>query len=416
MSTFATNQSATRTRLVTGALVVGVSLLGLTACELPTSSTVVRSSSATPVDKNTTTTSVPATSTTAPAPASSAPPILLPMPTTAPAPATTLPAPLPAAVPPVEVPAGSLDLGNGVFVPVSVGWTGTLSNGIVELSDGTVDVLLQVLRRQPGEDPEVVVDEHVASAIDPVGTVNSGPVTMRWSTETHRPAMGYGFFYTSFDPAAADGKGIAGGVSVFIRDVGLTLIYDVWAPAAVEGALAGDSFNAMIDSFLFAPEAAVPAALAVVPDFRVATASDTALVGPLSGFTAAPGFVVQAAEPEYALAASATAELAVVRSTGRTDEVDALANGMAIVLGVLPEAQFGDDETFDDPDGLGIARSSITFAAGARSGWVAVFFDTTTGNAYSIVAVWDGVPGAAPDVAAASFMLHSMANSFTTIV
>jgi len=142
--------------------------------------------------------------------------------------------------------AGSLDLGNGVFVPVSDGWTGTLSNGIVELSDGTVDVLLQVLRRQPGEDPEVVVDEHVASAIDPVGTVNSGPVTMRWSTETHRPAMGYGFFYTSFDPAAADGKGIAGGVSVFIRDVGLTLIYDVWAQAAVERALAGDSFTNIV--------------------------------------------------------------------------------------------------------------------------------------------------------------------------
>ena len=49
-----------------------------------------------------------------------------------------------------------------------------------------------------------------------------------------------------------------------------------------------------------------------------------------------------------------------------------------------------------------MARSSITFTTGARSGSVVVYFDTTTCNAFNIITVWDGAPGAAAEAAAPS--------------
>ena len=429
---------STRLGLVAGVLVAGISLVGLTACQVELPNSFVRATSATEIDKKdenrskdheneTTTTETPDTSSTIPdssappisLPQQSLPPIALPTPdTTVPAPATTIPTPLPVETPvlPVAIPAGALDLGDGVFVPVSAGWTGTLENGVVHLTDGTVEVLAQVVLRQPGESPQLIIDEYVAGFIDPMGTVSARPVTLRWSTEAPRPATEYGFFYNTFDPAAADGQGFAGGVSAFIRNDGLTLMLDVWAPAAVTGSLPDDSFNALIDSFLAAPEVAIPAPLAMVPDFRVTSASATALVGPIAGFTVAPGFTVEASTPEYALATSATSEIAVLRSSGIADQEDSLVNGMAVVLSLLPEAQFTNDEVLNAADSLGVAGSSISFTTPTRSGSVVVFFDTTTGNAYSIVSVSDGAPGTSADAAALEFMEFSMANSFANII
>lgn len=411
-----------RNRLIAGAALVGVSLTGLAACQLPTSSATVRSASAVQIDKadhtpdTTPDTTVPPSTTEPPVtnPPVTLPPISLPPVTTpAPAPETTVPATVPAT--PVAIPAGALDLGDGVYVPVTAGWTGTLTDGVVHLTDGTMEVLIQVVRRTPGESPQLVLDEYVAASIDPLGTVSFGPATLRWSTDTPRPAMEYGFFYTTFDPAAADGKGIAGSASAYIRDDGLTLVYDVWAPASVSGSLSDESFNALIDSFLFAPEVAAPAALAMVPDFRVTTANAIARLDGTAGFTAAPGFVIQAATAEYALAGSAASEIAVIRTSGHPDQVDALATGMATAAQLLDGVVFAEDQWFGEADGLGVAGSSISFTAGNRSGSVVVYLDTTNGHAYTVLTVSDGAPGASVDAAALAFMQHSMLNSFGNI-
>ncbi|MGZ4763196.1 MAG: hypothetical protein ACXV7I_12215, partial [Ilumatobacteraceae bacterium] len=59
------------------------------------------------------------------------------------------------------VPAGALDLGNKVYLPVPDGWKQISNPGnVVVLSDGTISLAVQVLLRTPGEDPAALVQEY----------------------------------------------------------------------------------------------------------------------------------------------------------------------------------------------------------------------------------------------------------------
>ena len=176
-------------------------------------------------------------------------------------PATTTPAPVP------SVASGLLDLGKGVGVAVPAGWTGTNNNGVVKLTDGRLQITLVVLKRAPGEHPKDIVDEFVGLLIDPAGPADYSTCSLIWNTDAPRPAMEYELFYA----LQVQNGSIQGGLHTFIRDDGLTLLYDVWAPTGVTGALPDDVFVDLVNSFLDAPQLATPAALTMVPQFEVTT-------------------------------------------------------------------------------------------------------------------------------------------------
>ena len=267
-----TRSAATRLRPVVtrtaGLGLFGFSLLLITACGSggfsgpnanPASTTA-----AVPSVEPTTTVPAPQSSTvitfppTTPAPASTQPAPTIP-PTTQPA--TTTPAPVP------SVASGLLDLGKGVGVAVPAGWTGTNNNGVVKLTDGRLQITLVVLKRAPGEHPKDIVDEFVGLLIDPAGPADYSTCSLIWNTDAPRPAMEYELFYA----LQVQNGSIQGGLHTFIRDDGLTLLYDVWAPTGVTGALPDDVFVDLVNSFLDAPQLATPAALTMVPQFEVTT-------------------------------------------------------------------------------------------------------------------------------------------------
>lgn len=185
------------------------------------------------------------------------------------APATTTPAPtVPAPTSPATVPgqaAGMLDMGKGVSVAVPPGWTGTSTNGVVSLTDGRLKVTLVVLKRAPGEHPKSIVDEYISLLIDPNGPTDYSTCSLIWNTDAPRSAMEYELFYA----LQVSSGSIQGGLHTFIRDDGLTLLYDTWAPTGVTGALPDDVFVDMVNSFLDAPQLATPVALTMVPEFEV---------------------------------------------------------------------------------------------------------------------------------------------------
>lgn len=260
-----THPIARRTALVARIVLAASALAALSACG-PLSTRGAESgppSTAAPLPSIVTTTPV-TPSTVTPTVVLTTPPSTA-APTTA-APTVTLPPSKPAAS--LPLPAGSLDLGKGVTVSVAPGWSGTSNNGLVKMSSGDLRVALIVIQRTPGEHPKEIVDEYVELALDVAPHAQYSPATLRWTTDAPRPAMQYEMFY-SLD--AGNGTSLQGGLHTFVRDDGLTLLYDVWAPTGVTGALPDDTFDALLNSFLDAPQLNAPAPLNSVPEFRVTT-------------------------------------------------------------------------------------------------------------------------------------------------
>lgn len=257
--------TAARRRLVGLSLGLGLAAISLSACGsslTPTALTAPTTVAPTTVAPSTTSPTPPPTitmpDTTVPAPTVPAPTV----------PAPTVPAPtVPAPTTPAK-PVGSLDLGDGVHVVVAPGWSGESNDGLVILTDGKIAVSLMVVKRPPGEAAKAVVDEYVGLLLDPQGVVDYSPATLRWTTEAPRAAVQYELFYALVN---SKGTNIQGGLSTYVRDDGLTLLYDVWAPSGVTGALPDESFQSMIDSFLDAPDVNTPVTLTPVAEFQVTT-------------------------------------------------------------------------------------------------------------------------------------------------
>jgi hypothetical protein len=341
--------------------------------------------------------------------------------TTLPAPSTTLPVELPIPVVPAApaIPAGGLDLGDGVFVVPSAGWTTTVTNGNAHLTDGIIDVTAQVVRRTPGENPKVVLDEYVASFEQSVNATSFTPATLRWSSDAPRSTMQYGSYYTVFSPDAASGQGITGGLSAYVRNDGLTLVYDIWGPADVAGVLPDDMFNSLLDSFLAAPEVAAPVALTPVADFRITSITDPAIVTGVVGFTPAPGFTVLVEGEGAAVTTTGTTDFGVIRLTGAIDSADALRQSQSNVLNAFPDATFVGEVNYG-ADEAGVIRHGIawngTFNGAAWGGGIDVFFDPATGSAYVVKVSWEWGEGETPPLQTSTdFMFTSFTDSFTNV-
>ena len=177
------------------------------------------------------------------------------------------PAPTDASSPEV-VTAGPVAVGHGVEVLVTDGWQAVVREHGVAMSDGRLIATLGVVAAEAGLDPKTIIDTYVLSVLDPIGTVTYSAATLRWTTDTPRPTMQYELFYSAVE---ADGDEVQGGLSTFVRDDGLVLFYEVWAPAGVTGALPDAAFTSLLNSFLGAPSTGGAAPLNVVPDFQVAT-------------------------------------------------------------------------------------------------------------------------------------------------
>ncbi|MDP2293322.1 MAG: hypothetical protein Q8M22_19230 [Actinomycetota bacterium] len=158
----------------------------------------------------------------------------------------------------VVVPDGALDLGDGVYLPIdaAVELTGddpyTLTN-----STSASTMIVQVVRREPGEDPNVLLQEYIdifdgdytlvsylPSETQPPGV--DGHDTLRFSRVAYmlyQPELEY--------------PNVVGEVAMWMRNDGLTILADTYGSSA--SPISDGAFDAMIDSLAAAPSLGAPA-------------------------------------------------------------------------------------------------------------------------------------------------------------
>lgn len=107
------------------------------------------------------------------------------------------------------MPAGAV-VGHGVVVVPSPGWTVTVESGVLAMTDGTVSVQAQVLRRTAGEDPSVPMQEYVDTFDATSGTITYQPARFTWSTTEPVSIDRYSLWYSTFDDSVATGRGVDG--------------------------------------------------------------------------------------------------------------------------------------------------------------------------------------------------------------
>lgn len=405
-----------------GAVVAAGVLLG--ACGLPGNGMQIVVERSDRADRSTDTTDtdeLPDTTVTTAPSDSSVPPFSLPVPNDTVVPGdTTIPATVPTV--PVDVPAGAVEIDNGVYVVPSPGWTVTAENGVVSMTDGTVSAQAQVLRRTAGEDPSIVMQQYVDTFDATSGTLTYSPAAPTWSTTDPVAIDRTSLWYSTFDDTAAGGRGLDGGIYLYRRDDGLTLVYDVWAASGISGDLPAEMFDSMWNSYVAAPSIGAPAVLTPSPRFRVQSVSTPVLIDGLVGFTPAPGFSVVSNENGSALVSNGTdMDVEVHTFTAVADTTDALARAEQVITDAFGAVTFYDEVAYD-ADQFGVERRGIawTGSCGGSScgGSIDVFVDPTTAKSYAVMAdwLWNPADGSAPNQPAWNFMWTSMLDSFDQIV
>lgn len=320
---------------------------------------------------------------------------------------------------PVVVPAGALDLGNGVFVEAAGAWTGSMDGTVASLTDGTLTAQIQLVTRPAGEHPGVVLGEYLALFEDEFDAVSFSPARLVWSTTDPRPVEMYTVFYSSFDPAAEYGRGLDGGITLLVRDDGLTLITDVWGPADAAGSLPDATWNGVFDRFLAAAEVADPVALTPIDDFRVETAGAPVLVDGLAGFTLAPGFELVEESDGIAVVSNGANEFAVAAPSA-AEGIDEFMQ-RTVDFAVSEGAETFDEIVEHGDNGFGVEHRELTWTGTCNGqscgGAIDVFVDANSGRAFLLASrwLWNPADGSRPDAAAHRFMYHSMVQSFEDI-
>lgn len=320
---------------------------------------------------------------------------------------------------PVVVPAGALDLGNGVFVEAAGAWTGSMDGNVASLTDGTLTGQIQLVTRPAGEHPGVVLGEYLALFEDEFEAVSFSPARLVWSTTDPRPVEMYTVFYSSFDAAAEYGRGLDGGITLLVRDDGLTLITDVWGPADASGSLPDATWNGVFDRFLAAAQVADPVALTPIDDFRVETAGTPVLVDGLAGFTLAPGFELVEESDGIAVVSNGANEFAVAAPSA-AEGIDEFMQ-RTVDFAVSEGAETFDEVVEHGDNGFGVEHRELTWSGTCNGqscgGAIDVFVDANSGRAFLLASrwLWNPADGSRPDAAAHRFMYHSMVQSFEDI-
>lgn len=338
---------------------------------------------------------MPSTSTSVPAPPT-APPTLPPV--------TPAPSTIPGSSRPADPPAGAIELGLGVFVPVPDGWALDSSDetGVI-LTDGVANhVAFEVHARPAGEDPLLLMQQYVDSFDADFDAVSYGPMVEEPRRQLDPPITQYRAYYTTFDPdRTADGVGLSGAVYVIARGDGLSVVADIWTDVAE--AVAGDvSFpieasDALEESLSAAPLLGSPGPLPARGPVRLQTVHPEALVDDLHGFTVVPGFEVIDSRDGLVKVSNGTREFEV-QLLGRQSSVDAaLAEAERVAVVGYVDVEW-DGVTEFAPDEYGLERRVNTFNAtwaadGEHAGAIVeAVFDPLTSRALIMIDdfYWDG--------------------------
>ena len=317
----------------------------------------------------------------------------------------------------VVIPDGSIDLGHGVFVTPTGDWH-LDDNGdeVVTLTDGVTTLDLQVLIRDPGEDPAVLMQEYADTFDADFDAVAYSPATLFWQVDQPRQMLEYRSFYITYQDDD-DGMGIHGGIYQYQRDDGLSLVYDVWSSESDQG-LPSESQRTLDDSFLAAPAVADPVALTPVDPFRLSSVHTPVVVSSSVDFVAAPGFDVVAQDTGSARVSNGTTDYEVDAFDGVVDVADALTRAQAIVAQSYSGIAYEQEQTYDpDPNGFvqaGIGWNGTYIPDGAACGGVIdVIFDSTTGTAVAMLTGWYwGSADTEPYLGERQFMFRSTRLSF----
>lgn len=315
--------------------------------------------------------------------------------TTSVPPSTTLPpttSVLPTAVPPPAtlppVPAGAVDLGFGVYVPLAQGWqVAALGANAAQLTNGVTSVSIVVQQRPPGSTARDVLLEQATAVDAAYPAVWYGVPAVQPGSSGVVPSQRASVAYRAFgDGGATSGQAI--GVA---RADGLTAGY---AQRATPGSdsTAYPGFEELVASLVAAPAVAPPAAIPDPGTAAVPSSHPQLLIEGLAGFTPAPSFRVVNAQPGYAFltadgAHDVIASGHVVATPGEL--ADIARQGVA---NTYPGASFGTSTDFG-PDGNAIIHSSVPvtatyFDGRPLTGTFDTYWDPDTARGYWFARVW----------------------------
>ncbi len=304
----------------------------------------------------------------------------------------------PTTAPPSTIPSGAIDLGNGTYIPVPAGWERTTAEDeVVTLSDGVTRLTIQTLARTPGEEPLSLAQEYVDLFDADFTSVSYSPAFQFDTYNGVVPARSFGLYYRTFDD---DGSSLSGGLYLFQRTDGLSVIYDVWSDASAEsGAFPDDEFNIFLDSYLDAPQVDDPVPFADIPPFRVTSSHPFATLEGLVGYSVPPSFSMLENGAGYAVLSNGVVDVYTNALGGLASAEDALAAVQASLQSSREGLVF-DPPTVHPMDANGIVQVSASFTGPypdgrSAAGGLDVFWNSASGKAYSFARLWvateDGV-------------------------
>ena len=313
------------------------------------------------------------------------------------------------------IPAGAIDLGHHVYVPLPPGWTDSKSsNGLDTVSSGSSKISVQVLTRTPGENPQIVMQQYVDSFSSDYDAISVSP-TVRSAVSGGEPSYQYGLYYKVFDQKGADGYGTHGGVFVFPRDDGLTAIWDTFANDSAMS-MGATPFQDFLRSFLTARVTNVPKPLQAFDSFRLKQPTPPSTVDANIGFSLAPGFKAVYSGSGSARATNGTYDLTVDEFRSQAGLDAALGAAEGNLNSENASVSFGDPQAYDPFGTLtheGIGWHGVYTDGNPVNGAIDVFVDPATSNAVVITRSWySTTDGSEPSFAEARFMISSVRDSF----
>ncbi len=343
--------------------------------------------------------------------------------TTTVAPTTTTPLTLPTTIAPATTeapPEGLIDLGDGVTFELPAGFTVDPDVGAdsdaVQITDGTTQAFFQVLLREAGESPVVLLQEYVDTfdaSFDNVSfsQVIPAPVDMTGQA----PADSNLVYYRAVN---ADGTGVKGVIDANRRADGLSYVSDVFVPIDTDTStiepFPSDTLNEIYGNFLDAALAGDPVDLAPLSFTRLVSVHPILTVDGLVAITPPAGWNVDNPGPGRVIMSSGAGQIfsAEKIATPVTDEAGAAAAGQAAVLGFVPDATFGDFTTTQYDVGPWFSsagwRGTNPNTGEALIGYISVWFDPATGEAFDSIEAWKGPNEDPPSVVDSDFLFHTL--------
>lgn len=346
------------------------------------------------------TTTLPATTTT-----TTEPPTTTAAPTT-----TTEPPPPPSTLPPI--PAGAVDLGFGVYVPLAEGWqVASLQANGAQITDGVTTVAIAVQHRAPGSTSLDVV-------MDQVPAIDAAFPSVWWGVPSIQPGGGVVASQRAMVAyrAFGDGGQTSGLALGIVRADGLAVGYGQWATAGTTST-SYPGFEEMATSLVNAPAIGDTAEIPVPAAPAVTSAHPQLQIDGAVGFTPAPNFRVVDAQPGYAFVTATGAYDVIARSHMAATSGDMVALARQGVANTYPGTVFG-QQTDYGPDGNGIIRSSVPLSATYVDGRplvgsVDTYWDPVTTRGYWLARVWFVIDGGGEPLAdQAQFMSSLLYESF----